>query len=55
MKDKLKELLSGFRTPICDGLKAKLPDIEGLADYLLKNGVIVKQKKEKNNADVQIG
>lgn len=41
MKDRLIELLKGFRTPICEGLNAKLPDVEGLADYLLAEGVIV--------------
>ena len=41
MKDRLNDLLKGFRTPICEGLNAKLPDVEGLADYLLAEGVIV--------------
>lgn len=41
MKDSLLELLKGFRTPICEGINAKLPNVEGLADYLITNGVIV--------------
>lgn len=40
MRDKLIEDLKGFRTPICEGLNAKLPYAEELADYLLENGVI---------------
>lgn len=41
MRDRLIELLKCFRTPICEGLSAKLPDVERLADHLLANGVIV--------------
>ena len=41
MRDRLIELLEGFRTPICEGLNAKIPDVERLADYLLAGGVIV--------------
>lgn len=41
MRDRLIELLKGFRTPICEGLNAKLPNVEGLADRLLAEGVIV--------------
>ena len=41
MRDGLIELLKCFRTPICEGLSAKLPDVERLADHLLANGVIV--------------
>lgn len=41
MRGRLIELLSAYRTPICEGLNGKLPDAEGIADYLIKNGVIV--------------
>ena len=40
MRDRLIEDLKGFRTPICEGLNAKLPYAEELADYLLSSGVI---------------
>lgn len=40
MRDKLIEDLKGFRTPICEGLNAKIPYAEELADYLLENGVV---------------
>ena len=41
MRDRLIGLLKCFRTPICEGLSAKLPDVERLADHLLSGGVIV--------------
>lgn len=41
MRGRLIELLKGFRTPICEGLNAKLPDVKRLADHLLSEGVIV--------------
>ena len=41
MRDNLIRILKGFRTPICDRLYAKLPDVEKLADYMIENGVIV--------------
>lgn len=41
MRDRLIELLRGFSTPICEGLNAKLPDVEGIADYLISESVIV--------------
>ena len=41
MRNMLIELLKCFRTQICEGLSAKLPDVERLADHLLANGVIV--------------
>ena len=46
MRDRLIGLLKCFRTPICEGLSAKLPDVERLADHLLANGVIVKAHGE---------
>ena len=47
MRDGLIELLKCFRTPICEGLSAKLPDVERLADHLLAEGVIVPPCKVK--------
>jgi hypothetical protein len=47
MRNKLIEELKGFRTPICEGIDAKLPYAEALADYLLENGVI-KELTEEN-------
>lgn len=41
MRERLIELLKAFRTPICEGLNAKLPDVDAIADYLLAEGVIV--------------
>lgn len=41
MRERLIEILKGFRTPICEGLNAKLPDVDAIADYLLANGIIV--------------
>ena len=41
MKNRLIDLLKDFRTPICEGIDAKLPDVEGLANYLIDKGVIV--------------
>ena len=41
MRDRLMGLLKCFRTPICEGLSAKLPDVERLVDHLLAGGVIV--------------
>ena len=41
MRDRLIEILGKFRTPICTGINFKLPDVEGLADYLIENRVIV--------------
>ena len=38
MKTTLIEDLKDFRTPICEGLNAKLPDVEGIADYLTAKG-----------------
>lgn len=35
------EILDAFSTPICNGMSAKLPERERLADHLLANGVIV--------------
>ena len=49
MRNKLIEDLKGFRTPICDGLYAKLPNVESLADYLISHGVI-KELTEENEA-----
>ena len=46
MRNKLIEDLKAFRTPICQGLNAKLPYAEELADYLLENGVIKKLNAE---------
>ena len=40
MRERLIEILKGFRTPICEGLNFKLPDVEAIADYLLSEGVI---------------
>ena len=40
MRNKMIEKLSGFRTPICEGLNAKLPDVEGLSDYLISEDVV---------------
>lgn len=40
MRDRMIEDLKGFRTPICEGLNAKIPYAEELADYLLENGVV---------------
>ena len=47
MRNKLIEDLKAFRTPICEGLNAKLPYAEELADYLLSSGVI-KELTEEN-------
>ena len=47
MKDRLLEDLKAFRTPICEGLNAKLSYAEELADYLLSSGVI-KELTEEN-------
>ncbi len=41
MKNRLVELLEKFRTPICEGMNAKLSHVEDLAYYLLAEGVIV--------------
>lgn len=41
MRERLIEILKGFRTPICEGLNFKLPDVEAIADHLLSEGVIV--------------
>lgn len=47
MRDRLIEILKGFKKPICEatpkckGIYATLPDVEGIADYLLANGIIV--------------
>ena len=38
---RLESLLRGYKTPICEGISAKLPDVEGLADYLIGGGVLV--------------
>lgn len=40
MRERLIEILKAFRTPICEGLNAKLPDVDAIADYLLAEGVI---------------
>ena len=40
-KQRLITLLGQFRTPIAEDICAKLPNVEKLADYLMKNGVIV--------------
>ena len=43
MKQRLIELLRGFRTPICEGLEFKLSEenCEKIAEYLIGEGVIV--------------
>ena len=41
MRDRLIKILQAYKRQICDGLVAKLPDVEALADHLLANGVIV--------------
>lgn len=40
-RTRLVELLKEFRTPICKGLNFKLPGVEGLADYLMANGLTI--------------
>ena len=47
MRGRLLEDLKAFRIPICEGLNAKLPYAEELADYLLSSGVI-KELAEEN-------
>jgi hypothetical protein len=37
---RLESLLREYKTPICEGLSAKLPDAEGVACYLLAHSVM---------------
>lgn len=41
MRDRLIKILQAYKRSICDGLVAKLPDVEALADHLLAEGVTV--------------
>lgn len=54
MRDKLIEDLKGFRTPICEGLNAKLPYAEELADYLLSSGVIKELTEENETLNLRV-
>ena len=53
MRDRLIEDLKGFRTPICEGLNAKIPYAEELADYLLEKWCYQKLIEQYKNKDAE--
>ena len=52
MRDRLIEILRKYKHPICDGLVAKLPNVEAIVDHLLAEGVIVPPCKAGNDVYV---